>query len=271
MGIDQRVRCMLPTSASFLQFGAPKLYRGEFASLELMAALNASCDTFLDVGANVGYYTLYAATRSSRTKTIHFFEPDATLFQQTRANIEASNLNDVFGHQLALDQSVGQSVFLPDPDNTLVGRLAPHEQQPDTTIESGSTSVLVSTTTFEAFARAHSFRRACVKVDVEGAEFRFLAGVGDAAELIDSLIIEILGQALADGFVVTASRALGMHAYYISRFRLQHSADGQFDYVEGEYNWLFSRLDPTALAERLVGTDFTVESGRCARLNRTNK
>ena len=104
----------------------------------------------------------------------------------------------------------------------------------------------------------HAINSTCVKVDVEGAEFRFLEGIGDAGNKIATLVVEVLGRALSDGFVKKAWSVLGMHAYYIGHRTLQHSPDGNFNYVPGEYNWLFCRASPEALRRRLAGTPFSV-------------
>ena len=41
-------------------------------------------------------------------------------------------------------------------------------------------------------------------------------------------------------------------------FVLEESIDGTYTYVPPFWNWLFCRLDSTALAERLSGTRFQV-------------
>ena len=259
MGIHPYLRCELPLHNGLLQFGSPKLYAGEQSSLELIGILARDSKAFIDVGAHLGYYTFYVATRAQRPPVIHFFEPEPALFATTERNVVANELTGVFGHCVALDAVTGQSKFISDADNPLVGRLAPlmagnsteHRDHP-------SNANVVKTKTFAAFLGEHAINSTCVKVDVEGAEFRFLDGIGDAGNKIDTLVVEVLGRALSDGFVKKASSVLGMHAYYIGHRTLQHSPDGKFDYVPSEYNWLFCRASPEALRRRLAGTPFSV-------------
>jgi hypothetical protein len=50
----------------------------------------------------------------------------------------------------------------------------------------------------------------------------------------------------------------GFRAYYLRDFVLEESIDGTSSYVPPFWNWLFCRLDSTALAERLSGTRFQI-------------
>ena len=193
---------------------------------------------------------LYAGEQSS-------LEP--ALFATTERNVVSNKLTGVFGHCVALDAVTGQSKFIADADNPLVGRLAPllagnsteHRDHPPN-------AIIVNTKTFAAFVGDHAINSTCVKVDVEGAEFRFLEGIVDAGNKIATLVFEVLGRALSDGFVKKASSVLGMHAHHIGHRTLQHSPDGNFNYVPGEYNWLFCRASPEALRRRLASTAFSV-------------
>ena len=171
----------------------------------------------------------------------------------------ANQLAGVFGHCVALEAVAGQSKFVDGADNPLVGRVAPLLAGNSTELrDHPSNAIIVNIKTFAAFVGEHAINSTCVKVDVEGAEFRFLDGIGDAGNKIDTLVVEVLGRALSDGFVKKASSVLGMHAYYIGHRTLQHSPDGKFDYVPSEYNWLFCRASPEALRRRLAGTPFSV-------------
>jgi hypothetical protein len=104
---------------------------------------------------------------------------------------------------------------------------------------------------FSTVARRLNLDRACVKVDVEGAEWEFLEGASDALNRVSYLIVEVLGPAYARGFVQALMRRGQFHAYYINDYTLEHSVDGRFLYREPEYNWLFCRDTPQTLAARI--------------------
>lgn len=72
LGIHPYLRCELPLHNSLLQFGSPKLYAGEQSSLELVEILARDSKAFIDVGAHLGYYTFFVATRAQHPPVIHF-------------------------------------------------------------------------------------------------------------------------------------------------------------------------------------------------------
>jgi hypothetical protein len=53
----------------------------------------------------------------------------------------------------------------------------------------------------------------------------------------------------------------GLKAYYIRDFELVLLDDGEFEYVDPFWNWLFCRMSPDELAARLSGTSLRVGKG----------
>ncbi|MDD4106593.1 MAG: FkbM family methyltransferase [Candidatus Shapirobacteria bacterium] len=52
-------------------------------------------DVVVDVGANIGYYTILLADKVGKTGKVYAFEPDKINFEILKKNIEANNLNNV--------------------------------------------------------------------------------------------------------------------------------------------------------------------------------
>ena len=73
------------------------------------------CDLFLDVGANIGLYSLIVATRRLAGEVIAF-EPDARSVHALRANLLINDIADtVEVRPIALSDRDGTARFAPDP------------------------------------------------------------------------------------------------------------------------------------------------------------
>ena len=60
-------------------------------------------DVVVDVGANIGYYTVLLADKVGKTGKVYAFEPDIISFEILKKNIEANNLKNV----VAVNAGVG--------------------------------------------------------------------------------------------------------------------------------------------------------------------
>lgn len=70
-------------------------------------------DVYVDVGANIGYYTLVAAARVGAQGKVFAYEPDTANFELLKTNIALNNLKQVQAFPLALhDTSSNGKLFL---------------------------------------------------------------------------------------------------------------------------------------------------------------
>lgn len=128
---------------------------------------------FYDVGANTGFYSVLLG-RFSLVPAVRCFEPVPSIAQMCRENLAANLvLTDV--HELAVQATAGTvTLFLPPADHGLIETSA--SLLPDFK-ESVASSMTVRATSLDAFnADADSEDVGFIKVDVEGAEDRVLAG-----------------------------------------------------------------------------------------------
>ena len=102
---------------------------------------------------------------------------------------------------------------------------------------------------------------ALVKIDVEGAGEKVWNGAVESSKAIRYLVMEMLAPKIEAGLPARIIREGGLKAYYIRRFDLIPSLDGEFEYVALFWNWLFYRISPDELAARLSATDFRVSKG----------
>jgi len=65
-------------------------------------------NTIIDVGANIGYYTVLLADKVGKTGKVYAFEPDIINFEILKKNIEANNLKNVELINAAVGSKVGK-------------------------------------------------------------------------------------------------------------------------------------------------------------------
>jgi len=129
--------------------------------------------TFLDIGANVGLFSIPAA-RKVRHGDVFAFEPTDSVYKVLRQNIGLNKLTNLQSFQLAIGDRVGEAVLQinvsgKDGLNT-IGK----PTHPDSEIVDQQT---VPITTVDTFVHQNSISHVDVmKIDVEGAELPVLRG-----------------------------------------------------------------------------------------------
>jgi FkbM family methyltransferase len=123
--------------------------------------------TVLDAGANMGYYTLLLARLVGPTGRVDAIEPAAATFAALKRNLKLNTMPQVRLHRLALADRVGESQ-LRHGAHSGIAHLA------DVAVD---TDEPVQVLTLDEFvAREELARLDFVKIDIEGAEGRFLKG-----------------------------------------------------------------------------------------------
>lgn len=130
-----------------------------------------SCDTFVDIGANIGAYSLFMTTVPS-IRTIHTFEPSPETFQQLTQNVELNKLNINLYNKAASDRRHALQFGIV---NTFSGA----NSAVDTTIHSQFERQIQVEAVAVDDTLAERGQRVCIKVDVEGHEKKVLAGMAD--------------------------------------------------------------------------------------------
>ncbi len=148
----------------------------------------------IDVGANIGYFTLAAARRVGPSGRVVAFEPQESVRRELVENVRLNGLTNVSIREEALSASSGSAEFYPGRrDNTGLASLRPLE---------GVTPTRVVQARFDDLWDDRAIT--LVKIDVEGAELQVLEGMSRCLERHrPSLVIEV-----TDGYL----RALGASA-----------------------------------------------------------
>ncbi len=146
----------------------------EAALIERMFDCLHDGDTIYDIGANIGVIALLLARHPKGGRSrVHCFEPEPRNFEQLLKNISHNDLSQrVSAHRLALSDRSGEL--------DLFVRGGPGEGRHSTVASDGSTgSIQVSADTASSFASSSGELPDVVKIDVEGAEGRVLAGMSE--------------------------------------------------------------------------------------------
>lgn len=133
-------------------------------------------ECFLDIGSNIGLYSLLVARHIADLKQIHAFEPDSTNFHQLCGNIFLNGFwNKIKAHRFGLSDHCGEATFLKNlGSSTGTSRIV--DTAPASTRTHRYESVTISITTLDQIFPDFSGKRLMLKIDVEGHELQVLEG-----------------------------------------------------------------------------------------------
>lgn len=147
-------------------------------------------DTFLDIGANFGLYTVLIGTHPS-IKRVHAFEPVRRNFAQLMGNVFVNRISDsVTAHRVGLGSAAVQTTIHIDPRSHGLSRLDLTDAERDTSVFSHSETIEIVRLDDILDLRG---QRCLVKIDVEGFASNVIDGMaGFLAQNTVVLQIEIL-------------------------------------------------------------------------------
>ncbi|MBI5169456.1 MAG: FkbM family methyltransferase [Candidatus Eisenbacteria bacterium] len=205
-----------------------------FAEAAMVRRFLPGDGVFLDVGANQGELTLVAAHRAPRGR-VYAFEPVPEWFARLEENVALNAFTHVRAFRLALSDTEGEVEMFASAaghgDADYNEGLSSLHRSETRSVSVGSFPTLP----LDAFAAREGLDRIdLIKIDVEGAEERVLAGGRETlARLRPVLVLEWKPDALADagtsgdGLLATL-RALGYACFEVDPFaRVREVPAGQ--------------------------------------------
>jgi FkbM family methyltransferase len=131
---------------------------------ELLASRLRDGFTFIDIGANIGAYSLFVAARAGRGARILAVEPQPEIFARLAFNIAQNPFGTVKAVACALADKPGELTLFIDPTNR-------GESSVRILNSSAGTSVKVPAMTLLSLVEGEGYERIdAIKLDVEGAE-----------------------------------------------------------------------------------------------------
>jgi len=151
--------------------------RYEQATTKLFWQLVKPNMVVVDIGANIGYFTLLAAELVGSSGTVYAFEPEPENYALLKRNIELNSYANIQPIETAVSNESGFiQLYLSAMDN------GSHSIY-DTAARGVAATQTVATTTLDAFLEKEGWPKIdLVKIDVEGAETTVLAGMEQLCE-----------------------------------------------------------------------------------------
>jgi len=123
----------------------------------------------LDVGANIGIITLLLSKQVGTFGHVFSFEPDPSLYNILKENIELNNLKNVSIFPLAISDKAGISKLSLNQTQDGDNRLDSVTMRQD--------CIEVETTTLDEFCTKHDILPDFIKMDIQGSEPKALEGM----------------------------------------------------------------------------------------------
>jgi FkbM family methyltransferase len=215
--VVQGNRIMLnPNDAGSLSYDL--IVHGEFEPFEteLFVQSAHAGGVIIDIGANVGYYTVLAAS-ASEVEAILAFEPDPTNFALLEQNVRANGYSTVEAFQVAVADEDKEIALYLSEDNSGDHRsywIADRE------------IVSIKAVRLDSFVQTSSAVASVIKMDIQGSEFNAAQGMKD---LIDrshhlALFSEFWPEGLSDAGTGADEYFSLLEAYGFSVFVILESS-----------------------------------------------
>ena len=158
----------------------------EKEELDMIDRLLTDNANILDIGANIGWYTINLA-KMKRNASIHAFEPLPRTFDYLKKNVDFNSVDNATLYNVGLSDKNGTFAFYYYPEISGNASLANLSERED--VEEIECKVL----RLDDFMREHNFAVDFIKCDVEGAELLvFQGGVNTIAEHKPIVFTEML-------------------------------------------------------------------------------
>jgi len=137
----------------------------------------------LDVGANIGYFSVLAAGLVGETGLVHAFEPAPACFSQLKRNLAAFPWADASPFAVADAPGIARFHFSEKPSQTGWGSLLSEES-------AAMQETDVPVITLDRWVAEQGIRRLdFIKMDVEGAEVRALRGATEVLRRFRPIVV----------------------------------------------------------------------------------
>ncbi len=137
--------------------------------------------TVVDIGTNIGYYTVIAGKRVGPKGKVFAYEPNRDSFNLLQQNIKINNFKNITPVNIALSDSLGRRVLY-FGDNKCTHSFSDNRKT--------GRNELVETDTLDNSLKKHGSPKIdMIKMDIEGAEILALEGMIETIERSPGLII----------------------------------------------------------------------------------
>jgi len=140
-------------------------------------------DIVIDIGANIGYYTLMFAKLVGDTGKIYSFEPDPRNFLILEKNIRINGYNNIILEKKAVSNKLGKSTFYVNENSAGSSIHKPNNY--------AANEIYVDLITLDNYFEVNSIIPDFIKMDIEGHELNALKGMESILQSSDKTKIMI--------------------------------------------------------------------------------
>jgi FkbM family methyltransferase len=215
----------------------------EYRETRLLKKLLNHGDTFVDVGANIGWFSILAASLVGEQGCVIALEPSKRIFEHLSANVALNSMTNIRAENVALSNQKGSARLSGIADDnagtgTIVG--------PET-----SSGEEVPTMRFDDYRSSQALEQmTLMKIDVERAEMLVLEGahrsLNDAA--IANIVVEVSDERLrstgnSSAELISLLRQCGYHISRLTNTGVQSLEPGE----HVEFSNFFAQRAPSAM------------------------
>ncbi|MEK7509223.1 MAG: FkbM family methyltransferase [Patescibacteria group bacterium] len=177
-----------PTVSAAIAFGVFEPYETQLFREAVRPGM-----TVVDIGANIGYFTVIAAHLAGKTGRVIAFEPAPENFRVLTETLSVNGFVTARAYQVAIADKEGTLIL-----NLFDSNKGKHSLVKDKSDEKGfDGSIRVSATTLDAFCASHDVGTIdVIKMDIEGAESLALSGMHQALADTKVLFMEFTPSAI---------------------------------------------------------------------------
>jgi FkbM family methyltransferase len=166
------------------------IYCNRFESRErqFLNAFLKPGDVFVDIGANIGLFSLIAASCVGDSGKVYAFEPTEKVFSKLRENIRLNHFDNIICFQIALSDRVGEFPFFVCQDgfDAWNSFARPNSGK-------AFSSELATCDTWDNFAHSNNLvgKVTMMKIDVEGWETHLISGGYETLSRADAPVLQV--------------------------------------------------------------------------------
>ena len=139
-------------------------------------------DLVIDIGANIGYYTLMFAKLVGDTGKIYAFEPDPKNFSILEKNIQVNGYNNIILEKKAVSNKLGKSTLYMNENSA-----GSSMHKPNNVVN----QIYVDLITLDSYFEVNAITPDFIKIDIEGYELNALKGMESILQSSDKTKIMI--------------------------------------------------------------------------------
>ena len=221
----------------------------------LMKLVAAPGQTWLDVGGNIGYYTLLLASLVGPGGSVHVFEPNPAVADRIEESVRLNAYSNVKLVRAAVSDTHGEqaTLYVPTAESGQSGQssLIVHQELTDTI------KVVVPTVALDTYVEETKCLVDFMKIDIEGLELLALKGMQNTLRQRPPKIILCEVSHFPDCLATPDELIAHLMQYGYIPYRIRH--EGLFLHTPGEYlhpqldmNVAFTLPDAVPLLQPLI-------------------